>query len=77
MAKAVVLLDTDGLAQSRPILCAETPEEAQALRVPLITRVLAHFSAGKEMRANGGTRYELFQATEHVGALEVLDVPKR
>ena len=77
MAKAVVLLDPDGLAQSRPILCAETPEEAQALRLPLIARVLAHLSAGKEMRTNGGTRYELFQATEHVGILEILDVPNK
>lgn len=77
MAKAILLLDPDGLALEPATLCAEAPEEARRLHLPLIDQVLAHLSAGKELRANGNSSYELFQAGERVALLEVFDTPPK
>jgi hypothetical protein len=76
VAKAVLLLDPDGLALAPPTLCAEAGEEARQLNLPLIDQVLAQLSAGKEMRANGNSSYELFQAGLRVAILEVFDTPR-
>ena len=75
MAKAVLLLDPDGLALAPARLCAEAAEEARQLNLPLIDQVLAQLSVGKEMRANGNSSYELFQAGQRVAMLEIFDAP--
>ncbi len=75
MAKAILLLDLEGLALAPATLCAEGPEEARHLNLPLFDQVLAQLSAGRQVRANGGTSYELFQAGERVALLEILDSP--
>ncbi len=75
MAKAILLLDPDGLALAPATLCAEATEEARQLNLPLFDHVLAQLSAGKEMRANGGTSYELYQAGQCVAILEIFETP--
>jgi hypothetical protein len=75
VAKALLLVDSDGLALAPPTLCAEAAEEARLLNLPLFDYVLAQLSAGREMRANGEASYELFQAGRRVGMLEVFDIP--
>jgi hypothetical protein len=75
VAKAILLLDPDGLALTPATLCAEAAVEAQELNLPLFEEALAQLSAGKELRMNGGTVYELFQAGEHVATIETLDAP--
>jgi len=45
------------------------------LNLPLIDQVLAQLSVGKEMRANGNSSYELFQAGQRVAMLEIFDAP--
>ena len=75
MAKAILLLDPGGLALAPATLCAEAAEEARRLNLPLIDQVLAQLSAGKEMRANGNSSYELFQAGQRVAMLEIFDTP--
>jgi len=75
VAKAILLLDPGGLALAPATLCAEAAEEARRLNLPLIDQVLAQLSAGKEMRANGNSSYELFQAGQRVAMLEIFDTP--
>lgn len=75
MAKAVLLVDPDGLALAPATLCAEGPEEARQLNLPLFDHVLSQLSAGRQIRPNGGTSYELFQAGERVAFLEIFDTP--
>jgi len=75
MAKAILMLDADGLALAPATLCAEAVEEARELNLPLFDQVLAQLSAGKEIRAAGAARYELFQEGQRVEMLEVFDTP--
>ena len=75
MAKAILLIDPDGLALARATLCAEAAEEARNLNLPLFEDVLARLTAGKEVRLNGPTCYELCQAGQCVAVLEVFDSP--
>jgi hypothetical protein len=73
--KAILLLDSDGIALAPATLCAEAVEEAGRLNLPLFDHVLAELSTGKVIRANGEFSYELFQAGERVGRLEIFEVP--
>ena len=75
MAKAILLLDTDGLALAPATLCAEAAEEARQLNLPLFDHILAQLSAGRELRANGNSSYELIQAGRCVGMVEVFETP--
>jgi len=75
VAKAILLIDTDGLALTRATLCAEAAEEARNLKLPLFDDVLAELSAGKEIRLNGSASYELCQAGQCVAVLEIFDSP--
>jgi hypothetical protein len=75
MTKAILLLDSDGIALAPATLCAETQEEAARLNLPLFDRVLTEFSAGMEIRANGGSCYELFEEGECVGRLDIFEAP--
>jgi len=75
VAKAILLLDTDGLALARATLCAEATAEAREFDLPLFEHVLAQLSEGKELRVSGSTLYQLFQAGEHVATIEILDAP--
>jgi hypothetical protein len=77
MTKAILLLDSDGIALAPATLCAETQEEAARLNLPLFDRVLAELSAGMEIRANGGSCYELFEEGECVGRLDIFEAPSR
>jgi len=75
VAKAILVLGLDGLALAPAVLCAEAAEEARKLNLPLFEDVFARLSAGKELRINGSTGYELFEAGEWVATLEVFDSP--
>ncbi len=75
MAKAILLVDPDGLALARATLCAEVAEEARKLNLPMFEEVFATLAAGKELRINGSTCYELCEAGQRVAILEVLDCP--
>ena len=75
MAKAILLLDPDGLALAPATLCAEAAEEARQLNLPLFDHVLAQLSAGRELRANGNSSYELIQAGRRVGIVEIFETP--
>jgi len=75
VAKAVLLLSLDGLALAPATLCAEGTEEARELNLPLFDHVLAELTAGRQIRANGGTSFELFQAGERVALLEIFNTP--
>ena len=70
MTKAILRLDTQGVAQGPAILCAESAEEARSQCLPLFSAVFAQLSAGLELSAHGDD-YELFEKGKHVGALEV------
>jgi hypothetical protein len=76
VTKAILLLDTDGVALAPATLCAEAEEEARKLNLPLFDTVLARLSAGKEMRANGDSCYELCQEGRRVAILEIFDAPR-
>ena len=73
--KAILLLDSEGIALAPATLCAETQEEARRLNLPLFDQVLAELSKGMEMRVNGGSCYELFEEGERVGRLEIFEAP--
>jgi hypothetical protein len=75
VAKAILLIDPDGLALARATLCAEVAEEARSLNLPLFDDVIAQLSAGKELRLKGPAGYELCQAGQCVAVLEVFDSP--
>jgi hypothetical protein len=75
VAKAILLLDPDGLALAPATLCAEAAEEARQLNLPLLDHVLAQLSAGRELRANGNSSYELIQAGRRVGMVEIFETP--
>lgn len=76
MPKAILLVDSDGIALAPATLCAEAVEEAGRLNLPLFDRVLAELSAGKVIRASGESSYELFEQGEHVGRLEIFEAPR-
>ena len=75
MTKAILRLDSDGVPLAPATLCAEAAEEAQKLRLPTFEQVLAQLSEGMEMRANGGSEYELWDQGRLVGSLEVFEAP--
>jgi len=75
MPKAILMLDFDGIAVAPATLCAESAEEARRLNLPLFDHVLAELAAGMEIRANGGSCYELLEEGERVGWLEVFEAP--
>jgi hypothetical protein len=75
MPKAILLLDSDGIALTPATLCAQAQEEALRLNLPMFDHVLAELSAGLEMRSNGGSCYELFEDGERVGRVEVFEEP--
>ena len=75
MAKAILLLDPGGLALAPATLCAEAAEEARQLNLPLFDDVLAQLIAGRELRANGNSSYELIQAGRRVGMVEIFETP--
>jgi hypothetical protein len=75
MMKAVLLLDSDGIALAPATLCADASEEARKLKLPLFDQVLAELSAGMEMRPAGETCYELFDEGQRVAVLEVFEPP--
>jgi hypothetical protein len=74
--KAILLLDSDGIALAPATLCAEALEEAGRLNLPLFDHVLTELSAGKVIRANGESSYELFEEGERVGRLEIFEAPR-
>jgi hypothetical protein len=75
MSKAILLLDSDGVALAPATLCAEDTEEAQRLNLPLFDRVLAESSAGMEIRPNGSSCYDLLDEGVRTGRLEVFEAP--
>jgi hypothetical protein len=75
VTKAILPLDSDGVPVAPATLCAEATEEAHELRLPIFEQVLAQLSEGMEMRANGGSQYELWDQGKLVGMLEVLQAP--
>ncbi|HEV7610664.1 MAG TPA: hypothetical protein VGO37_02175 [Steroidobacteraceae bacterium] len=75
MAKAILLLDPDGLALAPATLCAEVAEEARKLNLPMFEEVFATLIADKELRINGAACYEIYEAGQRVAVLEVLDCP--
>jgi hypothetical protein len=75
MSKAILLRDSDGIAVAPATLCAESQDEARRLNLPLFDHVLADLGAGMEIRAHGGSCYELFERGEHVGRLEIFEAP--
>jgi hypothetical protein len=75
MMKAILLLDSDGIALAPATLCADASEEARNLKLPLFDQVLAELSAGMEMRPVGETSYELFDEGQRVAVLEVFEPP--
>lgn len=75
MSKAILLLDSDGIAVAPATLCAESQEEARLLNLPLFDQVLAELAAGMEIRANGASCYELFEQGDRVGRLEIFEAP--
>jgi hypothetical protein len=75
MSRAILLLDSEGVALAPATLCAEDPAEARRQNLPLFDRVLAELSAGMEIRANGGSCYDLFDDGVHIGRLEVFEAP--
>jgi hypothetical protein len=73
VTKAILPLDSDGVPIAPATLCAEAAEEAHKLRLPTFENVLAQLSQGMEMRANGGSQYELWAQGRLVGKLEVFE----
>ena len=76
MTKAILPLDSDGVPVAPATLCAEAAEEAHQLRLPIFEQVLAQLSEGMEMRANGGSQYELWDHGKLVGTLEIFEAPR-
>lgn len=76
MAKAILRLDSDGVPLAPATLCAEAAEEAHSLRLPIFDQVLAQLSEGMEMRASGGSQFELWEQGRLVGLLEVFEAPR-
>jgi hypothetical protein len=76
VTKAILRLDSDGVPLAPATLCADATEEAHKLRLPTFEQVLAELSAGMEMRANGGSEYELWDQGRLVGMLEVFEAPR-
>jgi hypothetical protein len=76
VTKAILLLDSDGIALAPATLCAEALEEARRLNLPLFDHVLIELSAGKVIRANSESSYELFEEGERVGRLEIFEAPR-
>ena len=76
MTKAVLRLDSDGVPLAPATLCADAMEEARKLKLPIFEQVLAELSEGMEMRANGGSRYELWHQGRLVGMLEIFEPPR-
>jgi hypothetical protein len=74
MAKGILVLDSEDVALAPATLCAEGPEEARHLNLPMFNRWLAELSAGLEIRANDECSYDLFEDGERVGRLEVFEV---
>ena len=75
MMKAVLLLDSEGVALAPATLCTDASDEARKLKLPLFDQVLAELSAGMEMRPAGKTCYELFDEGQRVAVLEVFEPP--
>jgi hypothetical protein len=75
MGKAILLLDSEGIALAPATLCAEGPEESLHLNLPTFNRVLAGLSAGLEIRADDECSYDLFEDGERVGRPEGFEVP--
>jgi hypothetical protein len=76
VTKAILRLDSDGVPLAPATLCAEAAEEAHKHRLPIFEQVLAQLSEGMEMRANGGSQYELWDQGRLVGMLEVFEAPR-
>ena len=76
MTKAILPLDSDGVPVAPATLCADAAEEADKLGLPIFEQVLAQLSEGMEMRANGGSEYELWDQGRLVGMLEVFEAPR-
>ena len=76
MTKAVLRLDSDGVPLAPATLCADATEEAHKLRLPIFEQVLDELSEGMEMRANGGSQYELWDQGRLVGMLEIFEPPR-
>ena len=76
MTKAILRLDSDGVPLAPATLCADAAEEGHRLRLPTFEQVLAELSAGMEMRANGGSQYELWDQGRLVGTLEIFEPPR-
>lgn len=76
MAKAILRLDSDGVPLAPATLCAEAAEEAHRLRLPIFEQVLTQLSDGMQMRANGGSQYELWDDGRVVGLLKVFEAPR-
>jgi hypothetical protein len=75
MPKAILLLDSNGIALAPATLCAENQEEARRRSLPLFEHVLAELGAGRQIRANSGSCFELFEQGQHVGSLEIFEAP--
>jgi hypothetical protein len=76
VTKAVLRLDSDGVPLAPATLCADVAEEAHKLRLPTFEQVLAQLSEGMEMRAVGGSEYELWDQGRLVGMLEIFEPPR-
>jgi hypothetical protein len=76
VTKAVLRLDTDGVPLAPATLCADAADEAHKLRLPIFEQVLAQLSEGMEMRASGGSQYELWDQGRLVGTLEIFEPPR-
>jgi hypothetical protein len=76
LTKAVLRLDSDGVPLAPATLCADAMEEAHKLKLPIFEQVLAELSEGMEMRANGGSQYELWDQGRLVGMLEIFEPPR-
>jgi hypothetical protein len=74
--KAVLRLDSDGVPLAPATLCADAADEAHNLRLPIFEQVLAQLSEGMEMRAVGGSQYELWDQGRLVGTLEIFEPPR-
>jgi hypothetical protein len=75
VTKAILLLDSNGVALAPARLCAEASAEAHQLKLPLFDQVLAELTQGKELRANGSAGYELLQHGKRVGLVEIFEAP--
>jgi hypothetical protein len=76
VTKAVLRLDSDGVPLAPATLCADAMDEARNPRLPNFEQVLAQLSEGMEMRAVGGSQYELWDQDRLVGTLEIFEPPR-